>query len=242
MANHTPTIIAHRGLHLVHPENSLPAFQAAASAGVQWIECDVRASLDDCPVIIHDEALDRTTTVSGQVDRHRGEALARVRLTDHFGRLTDARIPVMSRGSKALCGLRNAILVEIKTPDSPRLVQRTAQELGGCHVEWMIQSFDRANLHHAANFAPNAPRALLIEHRSELRLAMDEPWRALHVEFRLVDAKLVNAMHAAGRTLGVWTVNQAADIRRMIDLDVDRIITDEPIVAMSTLESMHAGA
>jgi glycerophosphoryl diester phosphodiesterase len=56
-----PLIIAHRGASTVAPENTLPAFAAAAPAGADAVECDVHLSADGVPVVIHDDDLRRTT-------------------------------------------------------------------------------------------------------------------------------------------------------------------------------------
>lgn len=54
MPRNRPLILAHRGVHAVHPENSLPAFKAAFQAGADGIECDVQKTRDGAYVIIHD--------------------------------------------------------------------------------------------------------------------------------------------------------------------------------------------
>src|SRR5437763_1108323 len=59
--------VAHRGLHLEFPENSLAAFCEAWKKGIRWCECDVHLSADDQPVVIHDDTLDRTTSGRGAV-------------------------------------------------------------------------------------------------------------------------------------------------------------------------------
>ncbi|MBC8106110.1 MAG: hypothetical protein H7Z14_05935 [Anaerolineae bacterium] len=230
-----PIIIAHRGLHAVHPENSLPAFRAAVRAGIEWVECDVQQSLDGFPVILHDDTLGRATIISGRVDRHRADEIAHLRLHDHLGRPSDALVPVLWSRRDGLAGIGASLLVEIKPPAAAWLVARTAEVMRANHLRWMIQSFDRANLHIARRSAPGIARALLIDKQSDLLSALDERWPALHVGHGLVDAELVRLMHEQGRMIGVWTVNEKSDLRRMIELGVDRIITDEPIVARSLL-------
>jgi glycerophosphoryl diester phosphodiesterase len=53
----------------------------------------------------------------------------------------------------------------------------------------------------------------------------------LGVEYTLADERLVAAAHGAGLALGVWTVNDAAEIRRMLDLGVDIVTSDRPDLA-----------
>src|SRR3984885_10955009 len=59
--------ISHRGEHLHHPENTLPAFQAAIDAGADYFELDVRTTSDGKLVLMHDSTVDRTTNGTGEV-------------------------------------------------------------------------------------------------------------------------------------------------------------------------------
>jgi glycerophosphoryl diester phosphodiesterase len=59
--------IAHRGEHLHHPENTIPAFQAAIDAGADYFEADIRTTSDSKLVIMHDETADRTTNGNGPI-------------------------------------------------------------------------------------------------------------------------------------------------------------------------------
>lgn len=61
------TVISHRGEHLSHPENTLPAFQAAIDAGADFFELDVRTTSDGHLVLMHDGSVDRTTNGKGKV-------------------------------------------------------------------------------------------------------------------------------------------------------------------------------
>ncbi len=60
-------VIAHRGEHRAHPENTLPAIQAAIDAGADFVELDVRTTSDGRLVLMHDGKVDRTTNVAGLV-------------------------------------------------------------------------------------------------------------------------------------------------------------------------------
>jgi glycerophosphoryl diester phosphodiesterase len=60
-------VIAHRGEHLAHPENTLPAIQAAIDAGADYVELDVRTTADGRLVLMHDGKVDRTTNGTGGV-------------------------------------------------------------------------------------------------------------------------------------------------------------------------------
>jgi glycerophosphoryl diester phosphodiesterase len=60
-------VIAHRGEHLHHPENTLPAFQAAVDAGADFFELDVRTTSDGVLALMHDESVDRMTNGKGSI-------------------------------------------------------------------------------------------------------------------------------------------------------------------------------
>lgn len=60
-------VISHRGEHLAHPENTLPAFQAAIAAGADFFELDVRTTADGRLVLMHDSTVNRTTNGTGAV-------------------------------------------------------------------------------------------------------------------------------------------------------------------------------
>ncbi|UWX96484.1 glycerophosphodiester phosphodiesterase family protein [Arthrobacter zhaoxinii] len=69
-------MIAHRGHSTAAPENTLPAFAAAAAAGAAMIETDIRLTADGTAVLLHDADLRRTTNLRGRVDRTPSARLA----------------------------------------------------------------------------------------------------------------------------------------------------------------------
>src|SRR4051794_29266101 len=110
-----PIIVAHRGFHSEHPENSHAAFRAAWAGGVDWCECDVRLSADGHAFVLHDDTLDRTTTAAGPVATRGWRDLADVRLLAGDGRPPTERLPALQAIADfmpARCGL----LVELKVP------------------------------------------------------------------------------------------------------------------------------
>jgi glycerophosphoryl diester phosphodiesterase len=62
------------------------------------------------------------------------------------------------------------------------------------------------------------------------------PHQALHPYFKDVSKTMVQKAHQQGRQVNPWTVNEAADLRRMCDLGVDMIICNDPIAARQVLE------
>ena len=235
-----PIIVAHRGLHDAHPENSIEAFRAASRAGIEWGELDVQVSRDGYPVVIHDDLLDRTTTSSGPVAARFADILRRTRLRSANGSASGSFLPVMREraGLSAILSLRVSMLIEIKPPDAPRLVQRVAEAMRRHARPWVIQSFDAANLAHAKRYVPRVPRALLVERAADLTDAVANTNHPLNVHHALVTDALVRRMHDERRTIGAWTVNGEGRIRRVAELGVDVIITDEPLLAREVTLSL----
>jgi len=71
-------VIAHRGEHLSHPENTLEAFQAAIDAGADFFELDVRTSADGKLVLMHDATVDRMTDGKGEIARMSFDAIRKL--------------------------------------------------------------------------------------------------------------------------------------------------------------------
>lgn len=70
LLNHKETyLVAHRGAHIVAPENTVEAIREAKSLGYNAVEVDVRTSKDGVNFLMHDDTLDRTTNGEGQPER-----------------------------------------------------------------------------------------------------------------------------------------------------------------------------
>jgi glycerophosphoryl diester phosphodiesterase len=237
-----PIVVAHRGLHDEHPENSLEAFRSAVRAGIEWIELDVHATRDGFPAVIHDETLERTTAARGEVRARFADDLRRVRLLDIRAARRAGRsfVPVLRAvaGSGGWRALNASLLIELKTPNHIRLVQRVSQALRTHPRPWAIQSFDRKNLRHAAVYARGIARILLIDSPHELRSALASTRYPLNIRHDLISRALVERMREQGRDIGAWTVNDVADLRRAVKLGLDMIITDRPIEAIRILEDL----
>ncbi len=90
----TVVVIAHRGEHLHHPENTLPAFQAAVDAGADFFELDVRTTSDGKLVLMHDATVDRMTGGKGDVAKLAFEDLRKLEVGMNLGPgFSGTRIP-----------------------------------------------------------------------------------------------------------------------------------------------------
>jgi glycerophosphoryl diester phosphodiesterase len=132
----TRTILtsAHRGEHLQHPENSLPAIQAAIDAGVDYVELDVRTSSDGYLVLMHDPTVDRMTNGKGAI---RSMTLAEIRKLDlgaRFpGKFPDLQVPTFDEALE-LCKGKIGVYVDTKSAAPKDLVAAIERHDMGDHV------------------------------------------------------------------------------------------------------------
>ncbi|MFN7132645.1 MAG: glycerophosphodiester phosphodiesterase, partial [Myxococcales bacterium] len=242
-----PALVAHRGGGLLRPENTLEAFAHALELGADVLELDVRLSKDGQVVVIHDGLLDRTTDGSGPVE---ARTLGELRALDAGARFTrGGEAPFRGRGvriptfEEVLTAFPRARLnVELKTA-APGLLEGFAVlvERHRCHDRLCAGSaLDevaeqvRTRLPGLCLFYPElAARAWVLRAKGMTDVPEPPRYDVLELPFDLdgaplVDAALVEAAHAEGIDVQVWTLNDAASMRRALEAGVDGIMTDEP--------------
>ncbi len=237
-----PLIAAHRGGAALAPENSLAAFRNAIALGADILEFDLHLTRDGEVVVIHDPVLDRTTTATGAVRDRTLAELASVRLKARDGTITGERVPVFADLLDLARDRPVELLPEIKIgPDGksyPQIEEKVlallrARDLLG---RVTVQAFQVTTIRRLHELGPGLRTMLLIGQRQVSRErapdAVDEARAVgatdLGIDHRLADARLVAAAREAKIRLSVWTVNDEPDIRRMLELGVDVIMSDRP--------------
>jgi len=260
---------AHRGGAGLAPENTLVAFERAAACGVDALELDVRPTRDGEVAVIHDATLDRTTDGRGLVSDRTAAELARLDAGARFTLDGGVSFPFRGRGHgvpllrevlEALPAAR--FVVELKPPaDEAHLdrVARLLRELApgrvvvGCFAHGLLSAF-RAR-------APEVPtgcsvreiRGLFLLGRVPLigrRVA--PPARVVQIPrtsnhetgggLRLTTPSFLRFVHGRGLPVQVWTINDPAVMRELIDLGVDGITTDRPDLLNAALGRAPAEA
>ena len=231
-----PFWIAHRGAGKRAPENTLAAFREGAAQGFRMFECDVKLSADDVPFLLHDSALERTTSGLGTAGERPWVALSQLDAGSWL-RTRYAGEPLPTLLAIARFVLANGLAVNLEIKPTPGVetrtgdvVARTAAQLwAGSVPPPLLSSFEVPALEAAAAAAPALPRALLLDElwggwfETAQRLAC----RAVVTHFPLMDAAMVQRLHQAGMRALVYTVNERADLAAMRAAGVDGVITDE---------------
>jgi glycerophosphoryl diester phosphodiesterase len=111
LSRHAFTVIAHRGDHTRAHENTLTAIEHAVAAGVDYVELDVRRTLDGNYVLMHDSTVDRMTDGRGSVAQMTLAQLQSLHVQDtRRPRIAPDRIPTFSEALGAIKGRINIYL------------------------------------------------------------------------------------------------------------------------------------
>jgi glycerophosphoryl diester phosphodiesterase len=239
----SPTVVAHRGDKVHAPENTLSAFKLAAEKGADAVEFDVKLTTDGQVIVLHDPTVDRTTDGTGNVAQLPLAALRDLDAGAWFsGQFRGEKIPTLDEVFETV-GKRIHMNVELTNYSTPRdaLVPKVVElvKKHGLESRVLFSSFFVRNLRKARLLLPEVPRGLLTMSGLLGYWGRTFGWRgdyaALNPYLTDVNAGLVHRLHAAGKRLNVWTVNAEVDLKRMVGLGVDGIITDDPALALRLL-------
>jgi glycerophosphoryl diester phosphodiesterase len=256
-----PTNLAHRGASGRAPENTLEAFRLAVESGAGGLELDVHLTRDGYVVVIHDPTLDRTTSVSGAVA---GMALEEVREPDagynfspdggitHPYRGQGLRIPTLAEVLREFPGVVLNIDMKADHPGIEAAVLKVLRESGAEGRALVVSSrrgaVGRFRRISGGRISTGASRwetgifLLLANLRLErlLRPAYDALQVPLsHRGVPLVTRRFIEAAHASNVRVDAWTINESDEMRRLLDLGVDVIMTDRPGTLADVLEEME---
>ena len=230
-----PKIIAHRGASANAPENTLAAFQLAQEHKADGIELDVMLSADGQVVVFHDFTVDRMTNGSGRV---KDLTLAQLKQFD----LGDGeKVPTLEEVFERFGG-EIFLNIELKnyTSNFDALPIKVADLVRNFGLDGlvMISTFNPFNLVRYHSKLPETVLGLITMPGK----ANSWIWRmfnfdCLHPYFSDVDEELVSNLHTHLREINVWTVDESEEILRVAGLNVDGIITNDPLHARQILEA-----
>lgn len=231
-----PKIYAHRGSSGDAPENTMSAFQLAIEQGADGIELDVQMSADGRIVVIHDETLDRTTDGKGLVVHHTYEQLTHFNAAaKHPDWSKKEIIPLLEEVLELLAPTKLELNIELKNGVVPydgmeEAVIRMVREFK-MEDRVVFSSFNHYSMVKMANLAPEIETAVLY------MAGIYEPWnyvkplriRALHPYYLGVRPEIVQGAHAEGIKIRPFTVDEETDLKKMVALGVDAVITNYPL-------------
>ncbi len=232
-----PIAFAHRGGASEHPENTMPAFEHAVGLGYRYLETDAHATADGVLVAFHDGVLDRVTDRKGVIAQLPWETVRQARLgsagiplmEDLLSAWPDVCVNIDLKHEASVAPLAVAI-DRTGTQDrvcvasfSGKRLDRFRRITGG-RVLTAIGPFDIARLRGAGFGLPAGTYA---------GGCAQVPVR--QGPLLIVDRRFVEGAHRLGLPVHVWTIDDEAEMDRLLDLGVDGIMTDRPSVLKEVL-------
>lgn len=231
-----PSFVAgHRGDRSTAPENTLAALERAIDSPLEFVETDVSRSRDGVPVLFHDRTLGRTTDGRGPLAE---KSLAELKQLDagswYSAAFAGERIPTLEEFLTVLAPSGKKALLELKgywSVDDLVAVtdQLTRFDLG---ERVIFMSFNLGSLSSAAALAPSTPRVAIVRSLPDDVVGFARSFRVIGVvtPAQAVEERpdVVDAMHAAGLGVMVYTLNSTETWEQARALGVDGIITDKP--------------
>lgn len=234
--------LAHRGFSRDGLENSMAAFAAAVDLGYRYVETDAHATADGVAVALHDATLDRTTDGHGHVRDLPWREVSRARI----GGVEP--VPLLEDLLGSFPGLR--VNIDVKEPAGvfpvAEVIERTR-----AHDRVLVASFSAARRRETLRrltrpVASSAATGEIARFVLGARAGRPAGWLARRVDclqvpargagLTVVDDRTLAAAHAAGLRVHVWTVNDADEMRRLLDLGVDGLISDRADLLRAVLE------
>ena len=212
IANHKfsrPLLLGHRGARRYAPENSLEAFDLALAHGCDGFEFDVRRTCDARSIICHDRKLQHHSVAESTYTDLQSAVRSLACLEEVLGRYAG----------------RAFLDIELKVPQLEDALVTALHERQPC--DCVVSSFLSDVLDGLRVRDPQVPRGFLFDQGEGLMrwASLDVSWVLPH--HSLVSRELVDDVHAAGRKIMVWTVNQEKQMRELAGLEVDGIISDD---------------
>jgi glycerophosphoryl diester phosphodiesterase len=254
-----PLVIAHRGGAGLWPENTLHAFESASTLGVDMIETDIRGTADGVLVVLHDASVDRTTDGTGAVGEMTLAELKKLdaayRWTPDGGRSFPLRgrnitVPTLDEVFAQLPEMRFNIEPKQVTPSLVPSLCRTIRErrmsgkvIVGSFRDTVLDEFRRACPEVATSASPSEVSRFVAMQTAGLSRSFNPAMQALQVPeygagIHILTPGFITSAHERNLEVHAWTVNEVADMRRLIDLKLDGIMTDYPDRLMKLLDRL----
>ena len=253
-----PQVFAHRGGCDLGPENTIAAFDLGMAATADGLELDVHLSADGVVMVHHDETLDRTTDALGPVAAKTADELARVDAGYRFerGGVFPFRgrgigVPALAEVLRCYRGVPTIIEVKVYTAAMGDAVAREIRRADALDYV-CVAGYGPASARAARAALPGVPASA---YQAEVRLALYRSWLRWPVrrapyhtyqvpEFaegtRIVSPRFIRDAHRAALKVQVWTVDDEADMRRLLAWGVDGLITNRPDVGVRVRDEFLA--
>jgi glycerophosphoryl diester phosphodiesterase len=230
-----PRLFGHRGASGVAPENTLTSFQLALASGADRLELDVHATREGEVVVLHDPTVDRTTNGAGEV-----RALSFDELRRLDAGAPGIRVPTLAEVLESFPGVPLNIEIKQETPPIVPSVLAVIDRFDA-RGQVLLAAEGDAIMQRIRAEAPGVLTGFTAFEVMMFLQGMGDPaYRppgfALQVPpsfqgIAVITSETVARAHALGLEVHAWTINDALEVERLLDLGVDGVMTDLPAMA-----------
>jgi glycerophosphoryl diester phosphodiesterase len=229
-------VIAHRGMSSQAPENTLIAVEKAIESGAPMVEIDVTTTADGRVILLHDETLDRTTNGTGLPTDQTLDAIRRLDAGSWFSQaFAGEPVPTLA---EVLDTVRDRILINIEIK-SEAVEHGVVAKVAGLIAEHgmidqaVVSSFSPEALIRMKSTNPAVITASLFNKDlhtdvDPLEIVQQVGSRGFNISSKRVTREMIERCHAHGIPVAVYTVNDAAEMLRLMEMGVDAVFTDHP--------------
>ncbi len=231
-------IVAHRGLSHRYPENTIEGFKGALMQHIDMLEIDVHFTKDKELVVIHDDTIDRTSNGKGKVMDYTLEELRNFDFgVKHSKAFSNTKISTFDEVLEVFNHYSKKLLIELKVPSQyPGIEEAVLQRLKAHQVpshKAILQSFDTESVKRLSKLQSSYQLGVLVSKKKYWYKLPNFEEIAEYASFvnpnyKLVNKKFMTHAHENGLNVIPYTVNKAKDVKKMINLGVDGIISDIP--------------
>ncbi|MBR2822051.1 MAG: glycerophosphoryl diester phosphodiesterase membrane domain-containing protein [Clostridiales bacterium] len=234
-----PLVCAHRGDNINAPENTMEAFELAASESLEWIELDVHQTSDGVIVCNHDSTIQRVSGQNLAIREHTFEELKKCEYGSWMpGNYEHVTIPTLEE--VLVFAKENELNVQVELKghsDDINFEENVIRIINdtGMHDNVMIISQDASRMKRVMEIDPTITKGycvfLALGHPEDIEYTDN-----ISVEETNVTPELVRHLHAQGKKVFCWTVDLDDTVQYLVSCDVDVIGTDNPMLISNAVE------
>ena len=212
-------ILGHRGAAQL-TENTIPSFEKALELGADGFELDVRKTADGQLIVVHGSVVGGLAVQSSTYEQLR-------KLPRGF------EVPLLENVLEKF-GWKAHLYIELKAPGFEQEAVDLIRKSGN-PAKTLVLAFQPQTLTKVHELSPDLQLGFIYNRTQDEELRHNCPIDVLIPQFKLASRELIEEVHSEGLTVIPWTVNEVTEIKRLLQLGVDGVITDYPEKAVKVI-------